>query len=102
MLLFVNVQASEESIKVVSGELEDEVRRLKERHGKGDVIAYGGVQTVQGLLAAGLVDELFLIIEPVALPDGEQVFSRRSNYELVEAKGFTCGHVILHYYPRSA
>lgn len=73
------------------------MKRLKDRESGGDVITYGGVQTVQSLLSAGLVDELFLIVEPVSLGGGGKVFEQRAGYEFVEAKGFSCGHVILRY-----
>ena len=86
-------------INVVSGKLEDIVQELKARDGQGDVIAYGGVQMVQSLVAAGMVDELFLIVEPLSLGQGAAVFTSRASYRLIEAKSFESGHVILHYQP---
>ena len=46
---------------------------LKERFA-GDILVAGSAQLVQGLLAADLVDELHLMVFPVALGTGKRLF----------------------------
>ena len=85
-----------DSVRIVSGPLEDEVRRLKGLEGK-DMIVYGGVEFVQSLVEAGLIDEFFLLTEPVALGVGNRLFTSRVLLELVEARKIDCGMTLLHY-----
>jgi dihydrofolate reductase len=49
--------------KAVTGPIEDIVRDLKARPG-GDIGIHGSIQLAQSLLAAGLVDELQLVVGP--------------------------------------
>lgn len=57
-----------------------------------DLVAYG-------LLARRLVDELHLMVNPVAIGRGMPVFpqGRREPLELVDATRFDCGVNALHY-----
>jgi dihydrofolate reductase len=50
-----------------------EVASLRERDG-GDVLVWGSASLVTTLLAAGLVDELNLMIEPILLGGGKRIF----------------------------
>lgn len=64
----------------------DDVAGLKEQH-DGDVLVAGSAQLVQGLLERRLVDELRLMVYPVALGEGKRLFADdtdRSAFELVE------------------
>jgi dihydrofolate reductase len=66
----------------------DDVAGLKDRY-DGDILVAGSGQLVRGLLARGLVDELRLMIYPVALGAGARLFandSDRAAFELVEAR----------------
>jgi dihydrofolate reductase len=85
-----------DGVRIVKGPVEDEVRRMKELEGK-DMIVYGGVELVQRLVKAGLVDEFFLLMEPVALGVGGALFTGRVNLELVDAKKMGCGTTVMHY-----
>lgn len=58
----------------LSGDLRDEVGKLKAQSGK-DLIAHGGGSFIQALLATGEVDELRLIEHPIALGDGLKIFA---------------------------
>src|SRR3954449_9011841 len=51
---------------VISGDLEHEVRQLREQHDR-DVAVHGSAQLVQGLVDRDLVDELRLMVFPVVL-----------------------------------
>ncbi len=60
----------------VTGSLADEVGKLKARPGK-ELQVPGSGQLAQALIASGLVDELRLLIFPVILGTGKQLFPRR-------------------------
>jgi len=65
----------------------DDVAGLKEQF--GNVLVAGSAQLVQGLFERELVDELRLMVFPVALGQGKRLFAAdadRSAFELVEAK----------------
>lgn len=59
---------------VASGDLVEEILRLKEQPGDY-ILAHGGVRFARSLIAAGLVDEYRLGIHPVALGNGQPLFS---------------------------
>jgi dihydrofolate reductase len=52
----------------------DDVARLKEADDEGPILVQGSLQLTQGLLAAGLVDELRLTVFPVVLGSGRRLF----------------------------
>jgi dihydrofolate reductase len=59
---------------VLRGDVVDEVSRLKQAV-SGDIVVYGSVQLVHTLLDSDLVDELRLMVFPVALGAGARLFS---------------------------
>jgi dihydrofolate reductase len=60
--------------KVASGDLTEEVDRLKRAPGKA-ILAHGGAGFARSLASRGLVDEYRLLIHPVALGSGLPLFS---------------------------
>jgi dihydrofolate reductase len=60
--------------RVASGELADEVARLKREPGK-DIMAHGGAGFARSLVASGLIDEYQLVVHPVALGRGLALFA---------------------------
>jgi dihydrofolate reductase len=79
---------------VIDGEIEAEIRKLREAPG-GDVLVAGSAQLVQGLLAYDLVDELRLMVFPVLLGEGKRLFedgTRMSAFDVVETS--TTGEVV--------
>jgi dihydrofolate reductase len=54
-------------------DLLNEVARLRDRPGD-DIYVYGSLRVVRALLAAGLVDELVLMVEPITLGGGTSLF----------------------------
>jgi dihydrofolate reductase len=60
--------------QVAGGDLAEEIARLKAQDGK-PIIAHGGVHFARSLVARGLVDQFILIIAPVALGQGQPLFS---------------------------
>lgn len=61
-------------VPVASGDLVEEIARLKRADGK-DLLAHGGASFARNLVAAGLVDEYRLLVHPVALGRGLPLFS---------------------------
>jgi dihydrofolate reductase len=62
-----------ENTTVITGDLETEIRALKDRY-RGDILVAGSAQLVQGLLELDLVDELRLMVFPVVLGGGKRLF----------------------------
>jgi dihydrofolate reductase len=60
--------------RIASGDLAQEITRLKEEPGN-DIIAHGGAGFARSLVAAGLIDEYQLLVHPVALGRGLAIFS---------------------------
>ena len=63
---------------VVSGELEEEIARLKDEV-DGDLIVHGSAQLAAALIEAELVDELRLMVFPVVLGTGKRLFGETSD-----------------------
>jgi dihydrofolate reductase len=59
----------------VTGGIEDALQMACEAAGEKDVKIGGGVQTVRQYVQAGHVDEIHLAVAPVALGQGESLFS---------------------------
>lgn len=59
--------------RVVAGDLEREVRALQQKDGP-NLLTWGSSEVVRQLLAAGLVDLLWLFIYPVVLGKGKRMF----------------------------
>ena len=81
----------------------DEIRELRQRQGK-NVYVVGGPGLLTSLIDAGLLDELHLIVHPVATGGGTGVFGRfaqRQSLELVSAEPMTSGRVHLAYLLRA-
>jgi dihydrofolate reductase len=88
---------------VLSGDLADEVGKLKQEHG-GDIVVHGSAQLVQALLERDLVDELRLMVFPVVLGSGKRLFGETDDKKplrLVDSKMVGDGVAILVYQPPS-
>ncbi|MNF98468.1 hypothetical protein D3C84_813260 [compost metagenome] len=84
------------------GNLADAVRTLKHQDG-ADLLTQGSGDLVRQLLAAGLVDELRLMIYPIVLGRGKRLFgdnAQPSAFTLAHAT-FTPGGVLITRYVRS-
>jgi dihydrofolate reductase len=83
----------------LAGPVADVVRELKARPG-ADIGVHGSIELAQALLAAGLVDELQLVIGPVLDPTGRRLFERLDTsrrLELLSANPTPGGSVWLAY-----
>jgi dihydrofolate reductase len=59
---------------VATGDLSEEIAKLKAQHGK-PIIAHGGASFARSLVALGLVDQYVLLVHPVALGKGLPLFA---------------------------
>lgn len=89
-----------ERTTVVSGDLPREVKALKAGEG-GDIAGFGGAGFASALIAAGLVDEFQLFINPAALGAGRRIFDQGGfqNLRLLGSKAYACGMVVNRYAP---
>ena len=87
---------------ITTGDLADEVNRLKRQNGK-DIIVYGGASFVSSLVKNQLIDEFHLFVNPTILGEGMTIFNdvnHRQTLTLVNAIPFNCGIVLLHFEPK--
>ena len=76
---------------VLAGDLVEGVRAMKEQEG-GDILVNGSISVARALLAAGLVDELYLQVHPIVLGTGERLFDgSRIPLELADTKVHATG-----------
>jgi dihydrofolate reductase len=86
---------------VISGDLAEEVERLKRDH-DGDVVVHGSATLVQGLLEKDLVDEIRLMVFPVLLGSGKKLFGDSGElkaFRLADSKVVGDGVAIQIYQP---
>jgi dihydrofolate reductase len=86
---------------VISGNVADAVRKLKDQPGQ-DILVAGSRTLAQTLLAEGLVDEYRLMVFPVVLGSGKRLFGatdQASTLTLVDARTLDSGTMILTYHP---
>src|SRR3954447_6414063 len=85
----------------LEGDVPEAVARLKQGDGP-DLLTQGSSVLVQSLLAAGLVDELNLLIFPILLGRGKKLFgdtAQPGELELVSSQISTTGVIIARYRP---
>ena len=84
---------------LAAGDGADQIRRLKESSG-GSLVVFGGVQTVRSLVAADLVDEYWLKVNPAIVGRGGSMFSEVGELRpltLRSARSYPSGTVALVY-----
>jgi dihydrofolate reductase len=84
---------------VLTGDLSEQVAELRDSH-DGDVAVHGSVQLVQGLIDEDLVDALHLMVFPVVLGAGKQLFGPtgdKKTLKLTNSKTVGDGVAILVY-----
>lgn len=87
---------------IATGDLADEIMKLKSREGK-DMVVYGGASFDSSLIKLGLIDEFLLFINPVAIGNGMTIFkdlNEIQKFNLVKSIAFDSGEVLLHYEAR--
>lgn len=83
---------------IIRGDAIEAVRALKAQPGK-TIVTDGSSQLVQALLAAGLVDDLHLLLYPLAVGGGKRLFPEgvHTRFALKAAAPYPSGVVGLHY-----
>jgi dihydrofolate reductase len=81
------------------GGMVEEVNALKRRI-EGDILVFGGVGFASALVAAGLVDEFQLFVNPAAVGAGRSIFGQLPDglqLQLLESAAYDCGIVVNRY-----
>jgi dihydrofolate reductase len=83
---------------IIRGDVVAAVRDLKSQPGK-NILTDGSSQLVHTLLTADLVDELHLLLYPLAVGGGKRLFPDgvHTKFKLVETVSYPSGVVRLHY-----
>lgn len=87
------------NVRVESGAAPQAISRLKEQAGK-DIVVYGGATFVSSLIETGLIDELNLFVNPVAIGQGMHIFAARKPLKITSSTAYPCGIVVNTYAPR--
>jgi dihydrofolate reductase len=88
--------------ELLQGDLIEAVTALKDQPGDGTIAMSGSISVVRQLLAAGLLDELHLLVHPVAVRKGRRLFDegeRPIPLKLLSSKAFSTGVLNLVYGP---
>ena len=86
--------------KILHGNLEDEILKLKQQPGKD--ILVGGVSLPTELIELGLVDEYRFVVQPIFVGEGRRLMEdvnlpQKLELELIESKTFQSGAIALRY-----
>jgi len=84
---------------VISGQLADNINKIKKQDGK-NILIFGSPGASQSLLNEGLIDEFWLFVNPIILGQGRPLFKDIAGtikLKLVESKTFACGVIALQY-----
>ncbi|CAM4449189.1 dihydrofolate reductase family protein [Nocardia ninae] len=84
---------------ILSGDPVEEVRRLKESDG-GDITLCGSLTLAHAVLAAGLVDEIRLLVFPAVQGRGKGLVAEGTSFsglELLESRALRSGVALLRY-----
>ena len=79
-------------------ELVEAVKKIKRQPGKNLGVP-GGIRTAQTFVRLGLIDEYVLMVHPVAICNGQRIFTNRVNLELVSTKTYKSGVMRVCYRP---
>ena len=87
---------------VLSGDVAARVQEAKDKT-DGDIAMSGSATTVRWLLANGLLDELALLVHPIAVGSGQRLFEDPTTYplELISSRPLDTGVLFLRYAPVS-
>ena len=90
------LQFSWRNSEQLRGDLIAAVAALKNEPGDSDIAMSGSVSIVRQLLAAGLLDELHLLVHPIAMRTGERLFDAGEPMPLKLLKSTTFATGVLH------
>ena len=87
--------AAWQNTTVVSGDVAERVREVKAST-DGDIAMSGSATTVRWLLANGLLDELALLVHPIAVGSGQRLFEDTATHPLTLLHSEALGSGVLH------
>jgi dihydrofolate reductase len=88
--------------ELLEGDLVQGVTALKNEPGEGNIAMSGSISVVRQLLAAGLLDELHLLVHPIAVRQGMRLFDEGDTsipLRLLSSQAFGTGVLHLVYGP---
>jgi dihydrofolate reductase len=94
-------QASWSNTTVIDGDALEQIEEVKAASG-GDLLLIGSAHLTASFAAAGVLDELRIMVSPIALGQGRSLFEglkERVALELIDVKKFDSGNVLLTYRP---
>ena len=97
-----NLQFTWRNSELLTGDLVEAVTALKTEPGATDIGMSGSVSVVRQLLATGLLDELHLLVHPIAVRKGMRLFDEGESpipLRLTSSKTFATGVMYLVYAP---
>jgi dihydrofolate reductase len=86
----------------LQGDLVEAVTALKNQPGDGHIVTSGSISVVRQLLAARLLDELHLLVHPIAVRKGTRLFDEGESpipLRLISSEAFSTGVLNLVYGP---
>lgn len=89
------------NVRVVNKNVNEEVKKLKERDGK-DIAIFGSNNLCVSLMQDGQVDEFRIMVNPVAIGAGNALFTGiqdKVNLKFVGSRAFGNGNILLTYQP---
>ncbi|MEO3889534.1 dihydrofolate reductase family protein [Nonomuraea sp. B5E05] len=94
-------KADWDNTTIVSGDVAARLREIKQEISGGDIGMSGSATTVRWLLANGLLDELHLLVHPIAVGHGQRLFEDTPTHplKLVKSETFQTGVLNLTYVP---
>jgi dihydrofolate reductase len=87
-----------QNLRVYNSDLVEGVNEIKRQPGK-DIVVYGGATFVRSLIEHGLIDELNMFVNPVAIGSGMQIFSGKKPLKLAGSTAYPSGTVVSTYRP---
>ena len=84
---------------IISENLTDEIRKLKQEDGK-EIIMFGSPTITQQLMAENLIDDYWLFVNPILLGGGNSLFkpfNQNIYLKLISSQAFPSGVICLHY-----
>lgn len=97
------VKVKDENVRVISTDIEQQVRSLKRQPGK-DIWLYGGAKLITTFIDLNLIDEYRLSVHPIVLGKGKPIFDnirKRINLILTQTRVFKSGVIQLCYQPQN-
>lgn len=91
-----NIQG--DNTRIEKGDLKQTVTSLKNQNGK-NIIVYGGANFVSELIKHDLIDEFYLLVNPVSIGNGKGIFNQHHKLQLTKSTSFNNGVVLNHYAP---